>query len=193
MVYRDTRLSSMQKWSASLGIDITNNSVFKHFLKTTRDTQLRWFQFRLLHRTLPCQRYLFLRKIVNTPVCNFCTQEEQTLEHLLWDCDKTQEFWFDLLVWLHANFNHSSHFRFSKQLVILGHVPGVYTDKVIDLFILLAKYHIYYANLNHSAPHLQVFIRLIKQRYKIERLNSCLEFKQVNFYREWGPYMHYFL
>ena len=37
--------------------------------KLTSDSQLRWFQVRLLHILLPANRYLLMRKIIDTPLC----------------------------------------------------------------------------------------------------------------------------
>ena len=66
--------------------DLNWKNIFKICFKTTIDTQLRRFQIRLVHRIL------FLRKIIDLPLCAMCSQEEETISHLLYGCTKSQFF-----------------------------------------------------------------------------------------------------
>ena len=36
------------------------------------------------------RKFLFLCKIADDPLCSFCSQEIETVEHLFWDCDVTR-------------------------------------------------------------------------------------------------------
>ena len=51
--------------------------------------------------------------------------------------------------WLYACVSHCRQLRLSKELVIFGYSSNVHTDKSLDLFILLAKYHIFHAETNN--------------------------------------------
>ena len=89
-------------------------------------------------------------KVVNSATCTFCEADGGTLEHMFWDCAKTQVFWLDFVGWFCINFSHCRQFRLSKELVIFGsNNSNVHTDKILDLFILLAKYHIFHAEINY--------------------------------------------
>ena len=70
--------------------------IFCKPILTTKDTQLRWFQFRILHRLLPTGRYLYSRHLTETPMCDFCSHEEETLLHLFRECPAVQSFWSDV-------------------------------------------------------------------------------------------------
>ena len=67
--------------------DLNWKNVLKKCFKTTVDTQLRRFQIRLVHRILATGRFLFLRKIIDSPLCAMCSQEEETIT--LWMCQVT--------------------------------------------------------------------------------------------------------
>ena len=47
------------------------------------------------------RRNSFLHKIglANSPLCTFCKQESESLEHLLIICSCTKSFWSDFLTW----------------------------------------------------------------------------------------------
>ena len=126
-------LKCIEKWSHNIHID--TGAVFRH-IKTTQDTHLRWFQYRLIDRILPSRRLLFFMKVVNSTICIYRVKDG-TLEHLFWDCRKTQVLWSDFLDWLYTNFPHCRHLRMSQELVIFGYNSKVHTDKILGLFILL--------------------------------------------------------
>ena len=68
---------SVCKWN-QLFAELNWREIFCKPIIITKDTQLRWFQFRILHRLLPTGRYLYLRHLTETPMCDFCSHEEET-------------------------------------------------------------------------------------------------------------------
>ena len=195
LVYKNIPIRTQEKWCANLRTEIEFSKVFRHLMKSTQDTRLRWFQFRLLYRIIPCQRFLFLRKVVDAQTCNFCKTEEQTLEHLFWDCTTVKSFWNSFTNWLHHNFTHCRNLNLSKQLVLLGVEPNVYTDQVFDLFVLLAKQHIFLAKMNESRPNFHVYLSLLKQRLAVEKINAYKgqSENRIRFFKNWQAYANYFL
>lgn len=185
-------LKCLEKWSLVFSEEIKANSVFKHIKKTTTDTQLRWFQYRLIYRLIPTQRFLFLRKIVNDATCTFCGQQEETLDHLFWDCQVVQLFWTDFIEWFSRHFNHWVNLSLSKRLVILGCCPNFFSDHVFDLCLLVAKHCIFIAKTKESKPHINLFINTMKQRYVIEKYVSGSKNAMGIFYDNWAAYSHYF-
>ena len=191
-VKRSIPLKCIDKWSEAHNKEYDVKKVFTHVIKTTSDTRLRWFQYKIIHRILPTQRFLFLRKIVTTPLCCLCNVEEETFEHLFWECERIQFFWEELTTWFHENFVHCSHVFFSKELVIMGVKPEVKTDKSFDLIMLLAKHYIFSCKLKKSAPLLRVFLQILKQRYMIEKVNAYTNGRQGFFHQQWRLYSHFF-
>ena len=66
----------------------------------TRETKLQTFQFKLLHRRIATNNYLYKIGISLTDSCTFCEQTTETLIHLFWECEFVQEFWQDIQYWL---------------------------------------------------------------------------------------------
>ena len=66
--------------------------------KTTLDSKLREFQYKILNRILCTNKMLFKFKKVDSPLCDFCEKELETIEHLFFHCTKVCTFWDDLKV-----------------------------------------------------------------------------------------------
>ena len=64
--------------------------------KITLDTKLREFQYKILHRIRYTNVMLFKLGLAETPLCYFCNEELETLEHFLFHCEKVNTFWNEL-------------------------------------------------------------------------------------------------
>ena len=62
----------------------------------TRETKLRVFQFKFLHRRVATTDFVLKRK---TDSCSFCAGSPETLTHLFWHCRPTQTFWNNVSQW----------------------------------------------------------------------------------------------
>ncbi len=51
----------------------------------------------------------------------------------------------------------------------------MHTDKILDLFILLSKHHIFHAKTNNGNPLIHAFIRTVKQRLVVEKYNAVIK------------------
>ena len=96
----------IEKWSKVLAVEIDTKAVFDKIFRTTREKCLIWFQYKLLYNLLPTGRFLFQRQLVDSPVCVFCKDAEETLLHMFWDCPQIQNYWFDVQGWLYTSFTH---------------------------------------------------------------------------------------
>ena len=66
----------------------------------TKETKLQTFQFKLLHRKIATNDYLYKIGISLTDICTFCEQNTESLIHLFWDCELIQTFWKKIQHWL---------------------------------------------------------------------------------------------
>ena len=77
-------------------------------------------------------------KITQSPLCSFCRETDETIEHLFWECDQVQSL-------LQSIDNYcmnilASSFNVQKQDFIFGDVKGGNEDNLICIQI---KYYIY--------------------------------------------------
>ncbi|KAH3882425.1 hypothetical protein DPMN_006364 [Dreissena polymorpha] len=68
--------------------------------KATIESTLRNFQYKYIHRIIATNKYLFKCKLSNSNLCDFCSENIETIEHLFWECKHIQPIWNQLTSFL---------------------------------------------------------------------------------------------
>ena len=188
LVVSDVIPAGLKKWNMKYE-NLPWKQIFKTYVQSTRDTQLRWFQYRLLLRILPTNRYLFLRKVIDSSQCTFCSNEEETIGHLFWTCPVTAAFWASLETLIKNTCDSETTLDFSEILILFGIKEDTVTNRVIDFILLLAKFYIYKCKWNKTSPNITAFIGILRNRYKEERHNNLIMDNKHVFEERWLRYM----
>ena len=87
-------------WNDNLPVPVTNNWEKIHITNyfCTIDTKLRSFYFKIFHRAIALNDFLFKIKRKESPNCTLCNKKEETMVHLFCDCEKVAPIWHDLLI-----------------------------------------------------------------------------------------------
>ena len=185
-----TKATGMEKWKKLLDIDEDQWISYFPMLKfTTRDTKLRWFQFRILHNILTTNRSVSKYMVNQNQLCTFCNNHSETIQHLFWHCEKVKTFWNELSTLIKQRCRNSHNFSFSENLVMFGQSDYVYTDEICNLMILLAKYFIYKCKVQQSCLNLNYFVKEFYTRYTTEKI---VENDSQSFINKWHPYINMF-
>jgi len=185
---KETTAAGVIKWDRYF-FNLNWDIIFRKIRKSTTDTKLQWFQFRILHRILPTGRYLFMRKVIESPQCVFCGQFEETIEHLLWDCKTVKDFWNEWIAYVKEKCHNCQNLRLTKSIVLFGVEINTITDNVMDFLILLAKYYVYSCKWNNTRPMVNIFCRIAKSRFKVEKYINTIKGTTDIFRRAWLPYL----
>ena len=178
------------KWVVLTGIDKEQWLGSFSFLKiTTKDTKLRWLQFRILHHILTTNRSVSKFKENQTHLCQFCNNSSETIQHLFWTCDLVKKFWNELISLINIRCKHSHQFKVNEKLVLFGQSEFLFTDNVCDLIILMAKLFIYKCKVQGRTLNTRSFINEIYTRYCVEKINSR---NSIQFINRWNPYLDLF-
>ena len=65
-------------------------------IRATLSTKLREFQYKILNRILYTNDMLFKFKKIESPLCYFCENDIETIEHFLFLCPRVQVFWSEV-------------------------------------------------------------------------------------------------
>ena len=68
--------------------------------KTTIDSRLRWMQFRINHFILPTNKWLHRIGLVDSPICKRCNTHIETMDHMIVECPKVNEFWLEFVCFI---------------------------------------------------------------------------------------------
>ena len=109
---------------------------------------------------------LFKFKKVDSPLCDFCEKELETIEHLFFHCAKVSMFWDDLKVLLNSL---NITIRLDIKNVLFGFLDTDNMSILVNYILLESKY----CKLNKSS----LCIRLLVDKFKKDVSNRT-------FYRE---------
>ena len=127
--------------------------------------KVREVSFKILHRYYPAKHYLLKFKKDICVNCSFCEVSPETMVHLFWQCSYSNKFWKDVSRYIIDNIY--SDFALCWENVLLGFVNHKSNKHkeffVINLIIILAKFHIHKSKFSHKKPLFLIFENETKQ------------------------------
>ena len=184
------KIMGFEKWERLTNIQ--ENEWFRAFRQlkyTTKETKLRWLQFRILHNILSTNRSVSKFKAEQCELCTFCNAHSETIQHLILDCSKVKLFWNNLANILNNRATHAHNFRFTDNIIIFGLCDIVHTDKTCDFIILAAKFYIYRCKVQKDILNIKTFISELYNKYCVEKI---IYKNSTAFKNRWGPYINIF-
>ena len=123
-------------------------------------------QYKVLNCIVYTNEKLFRLGIVDSSDCTFSQEEAESIEHLLFSCRKSSEFWKFVLPWLRDD---GIRIDILKETdLIFGKFDSVDDFIIINHMLLLGKYYIYSMRCQKKLPNLSGFIARTRHIYNIE-------------------------
>jgi len=181
--------SGVMKWETYLGESPTEtfwNRAFQAARKVTKEPKLQIMQYKIIHHIIPTKQYLFLRKTAESPNCMDCKQIE-TVQHMLYDCEKTKELWLALT----KLFNQKENSKIECNITscIIGSTTKSEKRRKFNFIATHLKYHIYMAKFNDGHPSLNRFFLQFKRQLQIHSLNQQSEVQLQEFEETWKQWL----
>ena len=189
---KDISPVSQGKWQNELSLDINTNwhHIYSSIYVPTKDTKIRWFQYRLIHRILATNAFLHKLGIKESANCTFCDSNSETLIHLFYNCPIVQNFLLQVIEWIKSECTHIRTLQLSMKDIIVGIQEKQRTDKTLDFIIIQAKYFIYKNKYNNQLPNLQHFKRYLLTCYNTEKYAAYSNCTWNIFNKIWMPYQN---
>ena len=147
----------------------------------THDTKLQWLQYRITHRILGTNSYLFKIRYINSDLCSFCIREKETIKHLFWDCIYINPLIGEFVAWIKDV--HSENFKLEAHDMILGKENA---SVIQNLLLMLLKSYIYQHRMKRRIPGFTGFISYLKFYQKIEKHIYCSKNQLHIFQTRWS-------
>ena len=145
----------------------------------TIDTRLRSFYFKIFHKAIALNDFLYKIKRKNSPNCSLCNKEEETMVHIFCDCEKVIPVWQDLLDIIgQKDVNLGNVTNFEKMF-------GICNDRFVTYLFLLFKYHIYTCKFNDNLPNFAIFRSFVKKQKEIEYMLAKKRNKLSLHFKKW--------
>jgi hypothetical protein len=191
LVQTEQHPNCCKNWEERLEIKVPWKAIFKK-IKRIKDTKLKWFQTRVVHRILGTNTVLHNMGLATSNSCTFCGLEKENIQHLLWSCTFVQQFWINLQNVVVNKCSHAASLHFTEHLVLFGCDKLIVTDDVIDFLIVLAKMYIYKCKMNKELPLYEIFLITLKNRYVIEKYIASIQMCIDDFCVLWQLYLPLF-
>lgn len=148
--------------------------------KVSREVRLQSFQYKVLHRTLPCGVFLEKLKIRASDKCMFCDGRDDII-HFLYQCPNTCNFWQSVSHWL---LNNSELVHLPRQLEVTDFLFGIrgedHSEKRVNFILLLGRFYVYRQKLFHQGVlDVYAFLVELKHTLSLERM-ACLKENSYN-------------
>ena len=89
--------------TSKLKIIINWQKVYLLAFQTTLESKIREFQYKILNCIVFTNEKLSRISLVESPSCTFCQEVAESVEHLLFSCKISSDFWKHVLSWLRVN------------------------------------------------------------------------------------------
>ena len=152
-------------------------------LRGTPSAGAKLFQYRLNTRRTLTNRKLTMYKIMDSSRCAFCSEVE-TLIHLFWECERTQQLWQivkDFLSW------SEMVIELEPEVCLFANYKGKW-GKTKNRILLLTKMFVYNNRneLRHSTGFVATeFIDFLEENKRREAFGSHLNNSQKSFRKTW--------
>lgn len=155
--------TAIRKWNGEFSFDDSQwQTIFRIPFLSCRESKIRYFQFRFLHRILGTNYLRYKMKLTDNARCNFCGSFEETLDHLFWGCQITSSFILDLEQRIFG-----FQFVFSKRDILFGY--KLIPKHPYNFLIFHLKYYIFSQKMKDKVPHLTEFMYKFKFLLQVEK------------------------
>ena len=168
-------------WNDNLLVPININWEKVHCTNffCTLDTKLRSFYFKVFHKAIAVNDFLFKIKRKDSPNCSLCEKKEETLVHLFCECEKVTPIWHNLITVISQKLNSNLSVTNFEKLF------GICTDQFISYLFLLLKYYIYSCKFKNMLPNFITFKSFVKKLKEYEYLSAKKRNKLHSHFKKW--------
>ena len=175
-----TTLSVERKWQRDIGC--MYEGTLKDIRRSTRNTYLQAFHYRIVKRIISTNTFLFKLGKCETPLCTFCSLVNETLYHILWECEVVQNFINEVMTFLKDTYNVIIQFKVDSWIF-----PRASEESLLNILIItMAKLVIFKSKYKNQPPNIQHFQSLLK--LEVEKEEKCAKTtkSREKFMSKWG-------
>jgi len=161
------------------------STIFSIPFKCARETSIQSFQYKLNHRIVACNKWLFNITIKDSDQCEYC-QCIDTIIHFFIECEKVSQFWKIFFKW----WNNLAEIKINvlsnelREIIIFGFPSPNDHITVLNYCLLVAKMFIYKQRLfNDNNIDFFTYLVIVKQKMKIEQIICKKEFRPDKFHK----------
>ena len=150
--------------------------------KVTKSTKLIKFQFKLLHKRLPTNSYLYKIKIKDNENCSFGKIQKEEIMHLFCNCEHVTLLWKRIDKMLKRQHNASRNFNINITMVLGLKQSTSRKHFLLSFCFVVARNYIWNCHTNDNKPIFKAYLYQLKKYCQMEcskNENLCNEIKAM--------------
>ena len=180
-------IAALKKWQTLLSNnELDWSSILKLPFQNSMETRIQSFQYSIINRFVPHNKYLQLIGIKESNICVNCNNIDSVL-HRFVQCQNVRELWKDFIDWW--NVMNDTSIVLNDIDIIFGVTGKCYA---LNNCILLAKYHIHASLCKETTYSFKGCLGLIKKKIEMEKY-ILIKGNNTNIFNErWGNFISMF-
>ncbi len=165
--------TAVRKWNNLDWFNLKENwnIIFSLPFSTTKGTKLREFQYFINHNVLYTNSKLFKIKKITSENCTFCHSKPETIEHLLFFCEKSKAIWNNFLNILNSSTIYN--IQCEPNVLLFGYFDNsdnnsAVSNSALNLVLLLVKRFIYVSRCKDNLPTIEGLLKFLNYHIKID-------------------------
>ena len=173
------------EYSWNLKLSCTNywEIIYKSCFRSMPNNNYIWLQYRILHRILGTNEYLYKSKISQSDLCRLCGKESESIEHLFAYCDQTIALWNNIKTWFLSKI--AFNLEFTDHTKILCYTKQDKNFWPINFILMITRHYIFSCAQKRKKPNIFYLQNIIKARYEDHKTLSKLNSKNEIFSKKW--------
>ena len=165
------------------------NSIYTLPFCSTVENKTRAFQFKVNHNIFYHNQKLFDLKMIDSPKCTFCNEENETLSHLFLNCKHVKPLWNQISKQMQSSVHEYEQLNDVNKL--LGFFNQLNDKKYLvwSLITILVKYYIHICRLNEKVPLPSVMLKRIDYVETLELKIAERNKRSIKHFKKWEPYL----
>ncbi len=160
-VFQDFEIANEKSW----------HRIFKLPFVVLRNTKIQTFHYKVLHRLIPCNKWLYNIKINDSEICEYYNEVDDIV-HFFLKCSKVRDFWNVIPNWLERLSEiNLKNIPIFNECILFGYLnPSPKSKNKIHLInncIFYIKYYIYIQKL-FNKNHLDVYSCQMQLKHALE-------------------------
>ena len=145
----------------------------------TISTRIRSFYFKLFHRAIGLNDFLYKIKRKDSPNCSFCNNAPETYVHLFVQCPSVQPIWEETLKAITQKSKKPLNVSIFEQMF------GFDSDKFLTYLFLLLKYYVYICKFQNKPPSFKGYKAYVTANKELEYSIAKRNNRLSTHFRKW--------
>ena len=157
--------------------------IFSMPFKACKETRLQTFQYKIIHRIIGCNHWLYNMKVRDSPNCELCDKDD-TIIHYFIGCRGLEQFWESFMTWWKGITGCS--IILNEFIVLFGTNIPTREAEIFNYCIIVAKNYIYEQKIKAKSVDFYSFLPYLKNKVTASKDYNKSISKKGEYIKKWG-------